>query len=486
MNGHFFSYLIESSAYLLSFLVVYRLVISNQTHFNWMRGYLLLSLIFSVVLPFVALPSQWTNSISGHSLAIGSFPININPFTLMTSNTTVSSTQLAHYLNPWMFLLMAVSIIYILGLFYKSVILIGKVNKILTKIKKNVKRQEGAYWLVDIDMELPAFSFFNYIFINKNYKKLTNEDILRIKNHEIIHAKQWHTLDILFVELISVIFWFNPLVLYTKSKLQEIHEFIADEQTAGQGEMKKDYAQLLLNLATDNKSLSLMTGFSGNQIAKRILMVTKNRSIRWSKLLIISLLPIAFALLVSFSYFDFTPAPLKNSDSELNSASVNHIKIGDIKWLNNKVFTTSELNSAFSLKKGDAYTNEAVEKGLYDKVSDLYIDRGYLFIKIEKTEIHNGERVMDLIFTVNEGDRFKIGTIQVKGNKTVSTTDILSKISLKQGDFFSKAKLIESVRMLSMWKKFDPETIKPDLNPEKKNPQSEFGTVNIIFGVTEK
>jgi len=228
MNGHFFSYLIESSAYLLSFLVVYRLVISNQTHFNWMRGYLLLSLIFSVVLPFVALPSQWINSISGHSLAIGSFPININPFTLMTSNTTVSSTQLAHYLNPWMFLLMAVSIIYILGLFYKSVILIGKVNKILTKIKKNVKRQEGAYWLVDIDMELPAFSFFNYIFINKNYKKLTNEDILRIKNHEIIHAKQWHTLDILFVELISVIFWFNPLVLYTKSKLQEIHEFIAD------------------------------------------------------------------------------------------------------------------------------------------------------------------------------------------------------------------------------------------------------------------
>ena len=190
--------------------------------------------------------------------------------------------------------------------------------------------------------------------------------------------------------------------------------------------------------------------------------------------------------MVSFSYLDFTPAPLKNSDSELNSASANNIKIGNIKWLNNKVFTTSELNSAFTLKKGDAYTFEAVEKGLDEKVADLYLDSGYLFIKIEKTEIPNGEKVMDLIFTINEGDRFKIGNIQVKGNKTVSTTDILSKISLKKGDFFSKAKLIESVRMLSMWKKFDPETIKPDLNPEKKNPQSEFGTVNIILGVTEK
>ena len=485
MNDHFFCFLIESSVYLFSFLIVYRLVISKQTHFDWMRGYLLLSLIFSIALPCITVPSQWISLISGHSLVIGSFPTNYTPYNIIMTNTSAASSQLALFSNSWRLFLLAVSIIYIIGVLYKSVMLFGKVNEILTKIRENVKRQEGAYWLVNTDMELAAFSFFNYIFINRNYKCLTDNDILQIKKHEIIHAKQWHTLDILFVELISVMFWFNPLIYYTKSKLQEIHEFIADERTAGEGEMKKDYAQLLLNLATGEESLSLMTGFSGNQITKRILMVTKERSIGWSKLLFISLLPIACALLVSFSVLDFKPAPLKNSGDEINATSINDIKIGEVKWLNNKVLNTSELNSAFRLKKGDAFTNEAVNKGLDENVANLYLDKGYLFINIEKAEIPKGTRVMDLIFTVNEGDRFKIGTIQVKGNKTVPTSDILSKISLHPGDFFSKAKLTESIRTLSMWNKFDPGKIKPDLTPEKM-PKSEFGTVNITFEVTEK
>ena len=485
MNDHFFTYLIESSAYLLTFLIVYRLVISKQTHFYWMRGYLLLSLIFSIAFPCITIPSQWISSISGHSLVIGSFPINDSLYNIITSNTSASSSQFGLLSTPLRLFLLALPIIYIIGVLYKSVMLFGKVNKIITEIRENGKRQEGAYWLLNTDMELPAFSFFNYIFINRNYMNLTNNDILQIKNHEIIHAKQWHTLDILFVELISVIFWFNPLIYYTKSKLQEIHEFIADEKTAGHGERKKDYAQLLLYLATDNNSLSLMTGFSGNQITKRILMITKERSIGWSKLMFISLLPIAFALLVSFSYLDFKPALLKNSEYEINSTSVNNIKIGEVKWVNNKVFNTSELNSAFSLKKGDAFTKEAVDKGLDENVANLYLNKGYLFLNIEKTEIPKGKRVMDLIFTVNEGDRFKIGTIQVKGNKTVTTSDILSKISLHPGDFFSKAKLIESVRTLSMWNKFDPQKIKPDLAPEKM-PENEFGSINLTFEVTEK
>ena len=220
MNDHFFSYLIESSVYLLSFLIVYRLVISKQTHFDWMRGYLLLSLIFSIALPCITIPSHWISSISGHSLVIGSFPTNYSPYHIIMSNTSAASSQLALFSNSWGLFLLAVSIIYITGVLYKSVMLFGKVNEILTKIRENVKRQEGAYWLVNTDMELPAFSFFNYIFINRNYKCLTDNDILQIKKHEIIHAKQWHTLDILFVELISVIFWFNPLIYYTKSKLQ--------------------------------------------------------------------------------------------------------------------------------------------------------------------------------------------------------------------------------------------------------------------------
>ena len=490
MNAHFFTYLIESSVYLLFFLIVFKLTIANQTHFTWMRGYLLLSLVLSVGLPLITLPFQWTQSMIGRPFADGSLPINIiKTYTDMTSLSTVPSTQLIHNSNSWKFFLVVVSFIYLLGAIYKSIRLIGNLNKIFTSIKRNFKYQEGTYWLISTDIELPAFSFFNFIFINRNHNNLTNDEFLRIKDHEIIHAKQWHSLDILFVEIISIIFWFNPLILYAKNRLQEIHEFIADEESAGQGEMKKKYAQLLFNLATDNKSVSLMTGFSGKQITKRIMMVSKQRSMRWSKLLFIPLFPVAFALLLSFSYLDNSTVFNNHNIIIDTSGSINSAKIGKVKYVNNTLISSSELVKVVGLKKEDEYEIRKEDRGINvykERIMDYYLDKGYLFANVEATETFESNGKVDITFTMFEGDRYKIATISVKGNKNVPTDEILNIFTIKPGDLFSKSKIVESVRALSMSNKFDPEKIKPDIIPEKKSPNSEFGKVNIIFEVVEK
>lgn len=486
MNAHFLTYLIESSVYLLFFLVFYRLAISNQTHFTWMRGYLLLSLILSVVLPFVMVPGRWAKSIMGYSITVGSFPINVmNPNAVMTSSTTIPSSHLSLYSNPWTILIAVVFIIYFLGVLYKSVLLFRNVNKILTNIKMNVKHKEGTYWFVNTDIELPAFSFLNFIFINKDFKSLSNEDILRIKNHEIIHAKQLHTLDILFVELISVIFWFSPLVRYAKIKLQEIHEFIADEETAGQGEMKKNYAQLLFNLVTEKKSFNLMTGFSSKQINNRILMVTKKRSIRRTKLLFISLMPIAFALLLSFSYLKNASGNPKSNTDSTKTSNLNSIKIRNIVWVNNKVVSSSELDKVLGIKKGQDFNKNANYKIIANEVTTYYNDKGYLFAKIEivTTPVNDGE--VDFIITVLEGDLGKIGTVQIKGNKIVPTIELLRKVTIRPGDLFSITRIKESLRALAMSGKLDPKKSQLSIQPEKKSPQNEFVIVNIVFEVTE-
>jgi BlaR1 peptidase M56/Surface antigen variable number repeat len=491
MNAQFLTYLVESSVYLLFFLVVYRFTISKLTHFSWMRGYLLSSLILSTILPFVKIPTHWAKSIIGHSIDNGSFQINVLNPDLMTSAKTAESAQLSPYSHPWMFILIGLSIIYILGAIYKSVLLFGNINKILTIIKKSVKYKEGAYFLVDTDIELPAFSFFNFIFINRDYKNLTNDDILRIKKHEIIHAKQWHTLDILFVEFISVIFWFNPLVQYTKYKLQEIHEFIADEKTAGQGEMKKNYAQLLFNLATEKKSLNLMTGFYSKQISNRILMVTKKRSIRWSKLLFISLLPVALFLLFSFSYID-NAGIIKTSTPQISEIVSNQDQIqqiGNIKWVNNSAFSSEILSKVLGLNEGDKFSSKEIGSIILARkniVSDYYLDRGYLFSRIELFSMMEQER--DLTFTVSEGLRGKIGTLKiaVKGKKTVPGAEITKLITINSGDWFSKAKIIESVRNLGMSGKFIPDSIKPSIKPGNRNIGENTVNVDLIFNLTEK
>ena len=117
---------------------------------------------------------------------------------------------------------------------------------------------------------------------------------------------------------------------------------------------------------------------------------------------------------------------------------------------------------------------------------DYYLDKGYLFANVEATETFESNGKVDITFTMFEGDRYKIATISVKGNKNVPTDEILNIFTIKPGDLFSKSKIVESVRALSMSNKFDPEKIKPDIIPEKKSPNSEFGKVNIIFEVVEK
>jgi beta-lactamase regulating signal transducer with metallopeptidase domain len=485
MNAQFLTYLIESSVYLLFFLVVYRFAIAKLTHFTWMRGYLLSSLVLSTVLPLVKIPAHWVESIIGLSVDNVPFQINVLIPYLINTSKTAESVQIAPSSNPLIFILTGLSIIYILGAIYKTILLFGNINKILNLIKKNGKKKEGSYVLVDTDIDLPAFSFFNFIFVNKDFKNLTNDDILRIKNHEIIHAKQWHTLDILFVELISVILWFNPLVRYTKTKLQEIHEYIADEETAGEGEMKKNYAQLLFNLATEKQFFHLMTGFSSKQISNRILMVTQKRSIRWTKLLFISLIPIASVLLLSFSYLKNPTENHKSNTYDTITSNSNSIKIRNIVWVNNKVVSSPELNKIFGIKKGQDFNKNADYKMIANDVTTYYNDKGYLFANVELTTIPVNDGEVDFTITVQEGDLGKIGTVQIKGNKIVPTNELLSKVTIKPGDLFSRSRLIESIRGLAMSGKLDPSKVKLSIQPEKKSQQNEFVNVNIVFEVTE-
>jgi TonB family protein len=161
-------------------------------------------------------------------------------------------------------------------------------------------------------------------------------------------------------------------------------------------------------------------------------------------------------------------------------------RIGNINWINNTVYTSAELNKTFGLKKGDKYTKEQLQGIISGPVSSLYLDKGYVFSKIDIAETPMGDGNNNLTFTVYEGIRGKIGRIDVKGNKNVSSEDILRKIKIKPGDLFSKTKIIQSIEAINKMGKFNSEEIRPEIIPDSNNSNQEFGTVNIIFNVTEK
>lgn len=481
INSSFY-YLLESSICLLLFTVVYKLLISNLTHFSWTRFYLISSVMLSLILPVIDLPIQWQS----HLAPIVSFE-NMHlfqanpPSTVITGETQVNSVQTLSEINVQWVLLYGLFIVYLIGLTYKIFRFARNLRTIHQFIKQNPKERENNYWIIRLKNEIPAFSFFNFIFINNDHKNFSDKDLQLIKNHEMVHAKQYHTLDILFFELVSIVFWFNPVMIYLRKSLKEVHEYIVDAEIAGPGEQKKVYAQLLLNLASEAKSFNLVASFTGEHIKRRILMIAKPRTLPIYKLLFIVLVPLTALILLSFSYIK-NPNPLGNPNQQSNSQVISNNRIGNITWVGNTEFSADTLNRLLGLKSGDYFSFDDLSKRLIEgDVPTLYHDNGNAFSKVDYTSSLNPNGDYDLTITVYEGVKANIGIISVKGNVKVPSNEILEKVIIRPGDLFNKTKIINSARAIEAMGKFVPEEI--DAIPI---PNEETRKIDLVFIVKEK
>lgn len=486
MTNSFVFYVLKSSICLLLFLLVYRLLIAQLTHFSLMRFYLLVSVLLSLFLPLLILPIQWNSSVQTTNLFANSGLLmdfkSSGYYDIQSLINDPGNNIGAVLLQGLIFVLIT---IYILGLLYKAHCFVRNLKSIQNCVKFNPKVREGRFWLVDLNEKVPPFSFFNYIFIANSYQKLSVDELQRIKDHEKIHSEQFHSLDVLFIELLSIIFWFNPLLIYLKRSIQEIHEYIVDERIAGSGNGKKHYAELLLKLASDVEGFNLSAGFSGSQIKRRIVMICKQRSLPGHKLMFIILVPVTIFIMLSFSYIKNTNTLTAQTEPYKN-INQNQLKIGKITWKGNTVYDIKTLNNVLGLKTGSVYSQSLISdrlngtSGAQDALSSLYQDNGYLTSRITYDEKQNNESV-DLTITIDEGKRAKFQNVIVKIDGVV-TKDRINEIVIQTGDIFSKAKIIQSIRALVASGKFDPDNINP--KPILDVTAEEFDNVDMIFELT--
>jgi len=172
MTNSFIYYVLESSICLLLFLTVYRLLIANLTHFSWMRIYLLISVILSLILPLVIIPIQWNSSIHTANLFNNSGFLTGNRSAGNYYGQTLSDGSRnnigAILINGIVISLIAAA--YLFGLLYKGYNFARNLRSIQKCIKQNPKVREDRFWLVDLNEKVPPFSFFNYIFITNSYQ----------------------------------------------------------------------------------------------------------------------------------------------------------------------------------------------------------------------------------------------------------------------------------------------------------------------------
>ncbi|MDB5004226.1 MAG: BlaR1 peptidase [Mucilaginibacter sp.] len=302
-------YLAEANIYLGVFYLAYCVFLIKETYYQLTRAYLLFACVVSFILPVLQIgalkpvekvvtstinyigpeytvPEDFTSTVQHVTPA----PVIAGPAKVSAPvQTTVTPQVIEHHLTVQDYLLDS----YLLGVGIMFLVLLIKLTT-LFKLLRNAKQEErDGYKLAYLQGTNVAFSFFNYLFIGTDAPG-TNTII----RHELVHIRQKHSVDIIFLELLKVINWFNPFVYLLQNSLKSIHEYIADEQTAAHETDAIAYSSFLVNNAygTGNSSLT-HSFFNYNLLKKRIIMLNQQRSGNLARLKYLVILPICAALL---------------------------------------------------------------------------------------------------------------------------------------------------------------------------------------------
>ena len=258
-------FLIKSTVSLLVFLVFYHWVLEREKTHLFNRFYLLLAIVISLAIPFLSF--EIIEEVPVTTITEPEFvPI---PF----SNENIAVVETIDYTSIAVWSLYGIITILLSIRFGKNI------WKLISKSTSNptIKYQNATLVLVD-EKTLPH-TFLNNIFINfDDYTQRNIED--ELYTHELVHVTQKHTLDILFIELLITLFWFNPLLYLYKKAIQLNHEFLADEKVVQSYNDVPFYQSLLLRKGNGNATIYLASNLNYLITKKRLLMMTKKSSKR--------------------------------------------------------------------------------------------------------------------------------------------------------------------------------------------------------------
>jgi TonB family protein len=266
----FAHYLLQVHIYLIVFYCFYKLLLDKETYFTLNRIYLISAGVLSLCIPFIRL--EWLTE----QKAAQQVYTSVNWEAVLAQATIVTERSTGfNWTSAFVY-------IYCGGILF----FLGRLVFNLLMVKKLISSNKAG----------SAFAFFGKKIIDR---ELPQMDVIDI--HEEAHIKQWHTVDVLFFEIIGIITWLNPVIYFYKKTIKNIHEFLADELAAEFQGDKAEYAMLLLSKSFGISPNSLTNGFlEKSLIKKRIYMLHKERSKKTAIMKYGIFIPL-FALLIVFS-----------------------------------------------------------------------------------------------------------------------------------------------------------------------------------------
>jgi BlaR1 peptidase M56 len=374
------NYLLESTVCVTIFYGLYYLIFRRLTFVRLNRVYLLASLIIGLSLPLVSYQIQEVVKIPAkvEYEETTSMPLVINSSTPLLSKEPIEESF------DWNIILQG---IYVLGILFMLI----KFSIIVYKLLK-IKRLSAEQDFISTQSQYANSSFFNLIFIDDS--NLSEHEINQILEHEKWHIRLFHSYDLLFVEILKIAFWFNPILWLYQRSLSEVHEYEVDTRMI-QAYNPQTYAQLLLKLASSNLQLAMTHQFSRKPLTDRIhFLFTKQKSVPMKRLAYLSVLPILGAFFMAFSVekvvdYQVIEKPdekyfkvYKKPDSKVN----NEVLVKENKIVSNLVYGKNRVALTMNPSK---LSMEAI-----DAASGYFENIGFN-LEVTSFSFYNGSKQMD-------------------------------------------------------------------------------------------
>ena len=277
-----FMYLLKSMILSGIFFGYYTLFLKNTIYHAYNRFYLLASMALSLAIPFFKLSMF---SVTEEQAA------GAKQLLIYLTQHPASPVQEA-YIDWEIIVIAVISSLFVCYLVY-SVVRIFRLKAM------NSKTQMGEFTFIETDLDEAPFSFFSNLFWKKSIS-IEDECGRKILQHELSHIREKHSWDRLFSQLICSVFWMNPFNWIIQKELQNIHEFIADRDAVGTGEVDA-FAKMLLQTYYGNHFLNPSHSFYYSSIKRRIIMLTTSNVPKYAYLRKVAVLPMLAFILALFS-----------------------------------------------------------------------------------------------------------------------------------------------------------------------------------------
>ncbi len=250
------TYLFKFSACLAIFWLVYILFLERQTMHRFKRFYLLAAVASALIIPVLTITHYIEPVVTDFEVS----PIFIP---METSFTEIPKVQAPFWdLETMLWMIYGLGVLLFLIRF--AVNLFNMYKRISDN--KTITKRSFIYVLLE-DCSIPH-SFFKYLFFDRStYENSSIPE--EVKLHEETHAKQLHSLDIIVIELLQIVFWFHPLVYILKHHIKLNHEFLADQEVLKLGTDTKTYQNILLQFSSNTQDYELSSAINYSSIKKR-------------------------------------------------------------------------------------------------------------------------------------------------------------------------------------------------------------------------